>query len=62
MPVPEFETLVVPHNSTWMTLTRTRMIFERDVLPGPSRADALVPATLGGGNRHTGDGGHSLCS
>lgn len=33
MPVPEFETLVVPLGSTWMTLARTRMIFERDVLP-----------------------------
>ena len=33
MPVPEFETLVVPSGSTWMTLRRTRTIFERDVLP-----------------------------
>jgi maltose alpha-D-glucosyltransferase/alpha-amylase len=33
MPVPEFETLVVPYGSTWMTLSRARMIFERDVLP-----------------------------
>ncbi len=32
-PVPEFETLVVPYGSTWMSLQRTRMIFERDVLP-----------------------------
>jgi len=32
--VPEFETLVVPLGSTWMTLARTRSVFERDVLPG----------------------------
>jgi len=32
-PVPEFETLVVPYGSTWMSLQRTRMVFERDVLP-----------------------------
>lgn len=31
--VPEFETLVVPLGSTWMTLARTRGVFERDVLP-----------------------------
>lgn len=29
----EFETLVVPAGSTWMSLSRTRGIFERDVLP-----------------------------
>jgi maltose alpha-D-glucosyltransferase/alpha-amylase len=29
----EFETLVVPAGSTWMSLTRTRGVFERDVLP-----------------------------
>jgi len=32
--VPEFETLVVPVNSTWVSLARTRGVFERDVLPG----------------------------
>jgi maltose alpha-D-glucosyltransferase / alpha-amylase len=32
--VPEFETLVVPMNSTWVSLARTRGVFERDVLPG----------------------------
>jgi maltose alpha-D-glucosyltransferase/alpha-amylase len=32
--VPEFETLVVPVNSTWVSLARERGIFERDVLPG----------------------------
>ncbi len=32
--VPEFETLVVPLNSTWMSLARARGVFERDVLPG----------------------------
>lgn len=31
--VGEFETLVVPLGSTWMTLGRTRGVFERDVLP-----------------------------
>jgi len=33
VPVPEFETLVIPAGSTWMSLSRTRRIFERDVLP-----------------------------
>jgi len=32
--VPEFETLVVPVNSTWVSLARARGVFERDVLPG----------------------------
>ncbi len=32
--VPEFETLVVPVNSTWVSLARERGVFERDVLPG----------------------------
>ena len=32
--VPEFETLVVPLNATWMSLARERGVFERDVLPG----------------------------
>jgi maltose alpha-D-glucosyltransferase/alpha-amylase len=32
--VPEFETLVVPLGATWMSLARTRSVFERDVLPG----------------------------
>ena len=31
--VPEFETLVVPLNSTWVSLARTRGVVERDVLP-----------------------------
>ncbi|MGJ4886041.1 maltose alpha-D-glucosyltransferase [Bradyrhizobium sp. HKCCYLRH1065] len=50
--VPEFETLVVPLGSTWVSLARTRSVFERDVLPGhlararwyPERsADAIHP-------------------
>jgi maltose alpha-D-glucosyltransferase / alpha-amylase len=32
--VPEFETLVVPLGSTWVSLARARGVFERDVLPG----------------------------
>ena len=32
--VPEFETLVVPLGATWMSLGRTRSVFEHDVLPG----------------------------
>jgi maltose alpha-D-glucosyltransferase/alpha-amylase len=32
--VPEFETLVVPVGSTWVSLARTRSLFERDVMPG----------------------------
>jgi maltose alpha-D-glucosyltransferase/alpha-amylase len=31
--IPDYETLVVPLGSTWMSLARTRAIFERDVLP-----------------------------
>jgi len=31
--MPEFETLVVPLGATWVTLERTRGVFERDVLP-----------------------------
>jgi maltose alpha-D-glucosyltransferase/alpha-amylase len=31
--VPEFETLVVPLNATWVSLARERGVFERDVLP-----------------------------
>jgi len=51
--VPEFETLVVPVGATWVSLTRTRSVFERDVLPGhlartrwyPERApEAIRPA------------------
>ena len=32
--VPEFETLVVPVGSTWVSLARERGVFEHDVLPG----------------------------
>ncbi|HET7889834.1 MAG TPA: putative maltokinase, partial [Bradyrhizobium sp.] len=32
--VPEFETLVVPVGATWVSLARTRTVFECDVLPG----------------------------
>jgi maltose alpha-D-glucosyltransferase / alpha-amylase len=32
--VPEFETLVVPLGATWVSLARTRSVFEGDVLPG----------------------------
>ena len=54
MPVPEFETLVVPFGSTWMTLSRTRMIFERDVLPAhlartrwfPQRSPFAISTTM----------------
>jgi maltose alpha-D-glucosyltransferase / alpha-amylase len=31
--VPEFETLVIPLGAVWESLTRTRRVFERDVLP-----------------------------
>src|SRR6202161_2199571 len=31
---PEFETLVVPLGATWVSLARTRSVFESDVLPG----------------------------
>jgi maltose alpha-D-glucosyltransferase / alpha-amylase len=32
--VPEFETLVIPVGSTWVSLARERSVFEHDVLPG----------------------------
>src|SRR5579859_427157 len=52
--VPEFETLVVPLNSTWVSLARTRGVFERDVLPGhlartrwyPGHSPATIRPTL----------------
>ena len=52
--VPEFETLVVPVNSTWVSLARTRGVFERDVLPGhlartrwyPERSAREIQPTL----------------
>jgi maltose alpha-D-glucosyltransferase / alpha-amylase len=52
--VPEFETLVVPLNSTWVSLARTRGVFERDVLPGhlartrwyPERSAKAIQPTL----------------
>ena len=40
--VPEFETLVVPLGATWVSLARTRGVFERDVLPGIWRAPAGI--------------------
>jgi maltose alpha-D-glucosyltransferase/alpha-amylase len=52
--VPEFETLVVPLGSTWVSLARTRGVFERDVLPGhlartrwyPERSPQAIQPTL----------------
>jgi maltose alpha-D-glucosyltransferase/alpha-amylase len=52
--VPEFETLVVPLNATWVSLARTRGVFERDVLPGhlartrwyPERSPKVIQPTL----------------
>ncbi|MFZ2156204.1 MAG: maltose alpha-D-glucosyltransferase [Bradyrhizobium sp.] len=52
--VPEFETLVVPLGATWMSLARTRSVFERDVLPGhlsrtrwyPERSPQAIQPTL----------------
>jgi maltose alpha-D-glucosyltransferase/alpha-amylase len=52
--VPEFETLVVPLGATWMSLARTRSVFERDVLPGhlartrwyPERSAGAIHPTL----------------
>lgn len=52
--VPEFETLVVPLNSTWMSLARARGVFEHDVLPGhlartrwyPERSAGAIQPTL----------------
>jgi maltose alpha-D-glucosyltransferase / alpha-amylase len=52
--VPEFETLVVPLGATWMSLARTRGVFEHDVLPGhlartrwyPERSAQAIHPTL----------------
>ena len=52
--VPEFETLVVPVGSTWMSLARTRGVFEHDVLPPylartrwyPERSAKAIEPTL----------------
>jgi maltose alpha-D-glucosyltransferase/alpha-amylase len=52
--VPEFETLVVPLGATWMSLARTRGVFEHDVLPGhlartrwyPERSAKAIHPTL----------------
>src|SRR5262249_43776127 len=65
--VPEYETLVVPPGATWTSLTRTRSIFERDVLPNylsrtrwfpernpeniAARVTAAIPLTNDGVNR-----------
>ena len=52
--VPEFETLVVPLGATWVSLARTRGVFEHDVLPGhlartrwyPERSATAIQPTL----------------
>lgn len=52
--VPEFETLVVPLGATWVSLARTRGVFEREVLPGhlartrwyPERSAAAIQPTV----------------
>jgi maltose alpha-D-glucosyltransferase/alpha-amylase len=52
--VPEFETLVVPLGATWVSLARTRGVFEREVLPGhlartrwyPERAPQAIHPVL----------------
>jgi len=52
--VPDYETLVVPLGSTWMSLARTRSIFERDVLPShlararwfPERSASAITARV----------------
>jgi maltose alpha-D-glucosyltransferase / alpha-amylase len=52
--VPEFETLVVPVGATWVSLARTRSVFEGDVLPGhlarsrwyPVHTASLIQPTL----------------
>ena len=52
--VPEFETLVIPVGATWMSLARTRGVFEREVLPPylartrwyPERSAKAIEPTL----------------
>jgi len=64
VPVPEFETLVVPAGSTWMSLARTRLIFERDVLPShlarsrwfPQRSASAITTKLTAAVPFTEDG------
>ena len=48
--VPEFETLVVPLNSTWVSLARTRGVFERDVLPGHLARTRWYPERIAEGD------------
>ena len=51
---PEFETLVVPLGATWVTLGRTRGVFQHDVLPPylsrtrwfPERSPAAITTTV----------------
>lgn len=53
-PIHDYQTLVVPPGSTWLTLSRTRTIFERDVLPAhlstarwfPERSARAISAQL----------------
>jgi maltose alpha-D-glucosyltransferase/alpha-amylase len=44
--VPEFETLVVPVGSTWVSMARERGMFERDVLPGHLARSRWYPERL----------------
>ena len=46
--VPEFETLVVPLGATWVSLARTRSVFERDVLPGHLARTRWYPGAIRG--------------
>jgi maltose alpha-D-glucosyltransferase / alpha-amylase len=45
--VPEFETLVVPVGATWVSLARTRSVFECDVLPGHLARSRWYPVHTG---------------
>ncbi len=44
--VPEFETLVVPVGATWVSLARTRSVFECDVLPGHLARSRWYPVNI----------------
>ena len=61
---PEFETLVVPLGATWVTLGRTRGVFESDVLPSylsrarwfPERSPKAITASVPAGVPMASDG------
>ena len=58
--VPEFETLVVPVGSNWVSMARERGMFERDVLPGHLARSRWYPERLGAGDPPAARVGHPV--